>query len=85
MAEKLTDDSVFVRRRRAPMYPWHRWLDGSIWRLTRGEDFHNRTPESFRQAVRDQAKKRGLVVRTAMDDFERVIIQVIDKGEAHGF
>lgn len=46
---------------KANRYPWQKWLDGRIWRLTRA-DYRGR-PENFRMAAYQQAKRVGLRVR----------------------
>lgn len=37
MAERI--DSLPERAGRPPTYPWAEWMDGSAWRIVRGEDF----------------------------------------------
>lgn len=45
------------------IYPWHKWFDGRVWELRRGEDFRC-SPESFRATVMRTARERGCKVRT---------------------
>ena len=56
--------------------PYDTWLDGSIYLLEAGVDYHC-TPESLTAAVRHQAKKRGISVRCAVTD-KGVIVQAFD-------
>jgi hypothetical protein len=59
-------------------YPWDEYLDGSVWELTRGEDFQC-SVSSFQGAARAQAnRRRGTVrmrTRHAGDGREVVIMQ----------
>jgi hypothetical protein len=43
---------------RPAMYPWHDWLDGSVWKLKRGEDFAVEV-RSFMSAANTAARNRG--------------------------
>lgn len=56
MAERV--EEMPPRRAGAAKYPWEEWMDGSVWKLTQGEDFPN-AARSFRQAVYAAAKIRG--------------------------
>lgn len=40
-------------------YPWSEWLDGTIWELTRGEDFTVKNSH-MQQACGYAAKRRGV-------------------------
>lgn len=42
-------------------YPWNEWLDGSSWRLIRGEDY-DIEDNNMRMQVRGAAKRRNLQV-----------------------
>lgn len=46
-------------------YPYDKWMDGSIWMITKGEDF-TCTANSMRSALFSAAKERGLKVRTSV-------------------
>jgi hypothetical protein len=48
-------------------YPWDEWLDGSVWELVRGDDFHAKMT-TFRSNAQIQAKRRGGRVRTKTVD-----------------
>lgn len=63
MAEKL-DNYQFSRHPHASKYPWDEWLDGSVWKLTKGEDF-DVEPDSMTVTIYTTAKKRGHKVRTS--------------------
>lgn len=62
MAERLTE---WPQQARKSKYPWHEWLDGSVWRLRRGEgeDFKV-SIASFRAAASRAAKERNKSVST---------------------
>lgn len=40
-------------------YPWHEWLDGQLWELSRDTDF-NDPVEALRKYAWSAAKSRGL-------------------------
>lgn len=52
---------------RPTKYPWKDWLDGQIWELVPGEDFHV-SPSGFRSAMARQARLAGLKARTRLVD-----------------
>ncbi len=62
------DWSATARR----IYPWEKWTNGKIWRLTAGEDFHS-PPRNFRITVYAHAKHMGKKVRIATDEGDLVI------------
>ncbi len=51
---------------RPRVYNWSRYLDGNIWKLTRGVDFFSEC-SSFRGAVYSAASRAGLKVRVNVD------------------
>ena len=55
-------------------YPWDEWFDGQVWQLNRGIDFPS-TPGEFRSQVYVAARRRDLMVRTAVLDGNILIIQ----------
>jgi hypothetical protein len=59
---KILKDSVFPTRTRSK-HPWDEWLDGQVWQLTEGEDFHG-SRENFRAAAGAAAQNRHGKVRT---------------------
>jgi len=67
-----------ARGGRAAMYPWALWLDGSIWKLTKGEDFKHEAND-FRPQVYMAARTRGLVVHTSTDG-DDLYVQVDSEG-----
>lgn len=50
-----------------PHYPWHRWADGSRWKVTWGEDYYV-SDKAFQAAVYAHAKSHGLTVTTSSVD-----------------
>lgn len=45
-------------------YPWHQWLDGRIWKLTKGIDF-DVSPSSFSVSAHQRANREGKKLRTS--------------------
>lgn len=62
MAEQL-DTFDFPGPGRRSLYPWDEWLNGSVWRLTAGEDFTT-TPKAFMRAANAAGARRGLAVQS---------------------
>lgn len=48
-------------------YPWEEWLNGSIWSITRGEDFAT-SPTSMRTMIYTRAAHAGLTAEVHMID-----------------
>lgn len=65
MAEKI--EAFTIQKTRSSRYPWDEWTDGSIWRITRGEDFDVK-PVSVVGTIYSKAKARGLKVTVAYND-----------------
>lgn len=61
---------------------WDKWLDGGVWRLVRGEDFHKPKCESMRSVSCMKARERGLKVRTRVDGDSIVIQAYVPNGSA---
>lgn len=62
MAEVVgTFDQKIVSGKRG-IYPWDEWLDGRIWKLTKGVDFQCKL-DSFRMACVYAAANRGVKLR----------------------
>lgn len=57
-------------------HPWDEWLDGSPWRLKRGEDF-NATVRNFQAHAARHAGSRGMSIKTKREDDETVVIQAV--------
>lgn len=53
-------------------HPWIDWLDGQVWQLTPGQDFHHPI-DRFRQHVYYIAKTHDLRVRTIVRDGTLII------------
>lgn len=56
-------DEVSRGAGRRPDYPWHRWADGSVWKVVWGEDYFV-SDKAFRAGAYAQAKSHGLSVTT---------------------
>jgi len=46
-------------------YPWDQWMNGQIWRLTQGVDFHC-GPEAFRTNAYQRAARSQTVCRASV-------------------
>lgn len=77
MAKKVQDFDFSRSGSRPTKYPWEEWLDGSIWRLEKGEDFDVDT-ESFRSSVGTAADRLGKVARTAVPEDGVVVVQAYE-------
>ena len=74
MAKVLKDFPV--RAGKNSRYPWDEWLNGRVWRLVYGTDFHV-TSHSFLGSLSYRAKRSGIKVRTQHDGNDALIIQAI--------
>jgi hypothetical protein len=54
MAQKL--NAMPKRRGRASVHPWDQWADGSVWKITQGEDFPGAV-ESMRTQLYGKARR----------------------------
>ena len=61
------------RRRTLPRYDWDSWLDGRVWALTRKD--YGGDAYVFRNAAHATATRRGMRVRTGMNERGQLIIQ----------
>jgi len=78
----ILDSFVFDgRSERGSHYPWAEWLDGRIRQLSASDFPLGRVPKAFNNAVRLQAKKRGLSVRIQKHG-DGVVIQAFKPGDA---
>lgn len=66
MAERLESFPVRVGPGGIPKHPWEEWLDGSVWRLTQGEDFTCKM-QSLRVQANARATARGQRLRAVID------------------
>lgn len=73
MAEVL-DDYQWERKRNSK-YPWEIWLDGRVWKLTKGVDF-DCSVNSMRLAAFSKAKRDGTTLNIVMDG-ECVVLQAV--------
>lgn len=58
-------------------YDWKTWLDGNVWELTRGVDFHCH-PGSLRPLAYTAAAKLGKKVHVAILEDDRVVLQAYE-------
>lgn len=56
-------------------YPWDEWADGTIWRLTKEEDFPYANAKSLRVRLYKVANERGMKVRSAIEDGGALVFQ----------
>lgn len=73
MATILTQFDFQTRSGRTSKYPWDTWTDGSIWEVTRGDDYKSQS-QTFRSILHSQATKIGKKVRANVSD-DRVVFQ----------
>ena len=65
---------------RTPKHDWDKLLNGSIWRLHRGEDFPDTmTARTFRKQVYSRAYERGMSVHGVIEDDDTLVIQASPK------
>lgn len=76
MAERLESYDGFIGGSHGS-YPAE-WLDGSVWRLKRGEDFAVRVA-SLRGALHQRAKREGGGLKTRVPDEDTLIIQFVPR------
>lgn len=62
------------RLSKPPAIPWDEWLDGSIWRLRRGEDFDVSAP-TIQKRAHPAAQSRGLRVQTSVEDDDTIVLR----------
>lgn len=75
MAKKLDTFPEDLRVRTADSYPWNEWFDGSVWELTKGEDYVIKT-KSFISNAQAKARTRGGTLRTGvLPDDKGVVVQ----------
>jgi hypothetical protein len=79
MAERIDEFSP-RRLGRPPLYPWAEWVDGSTWRITRGEDFEV-TAKSMVANLYSHAYRQGLSLE-ARQDGESIEFQFVAKAAA---
>jgi hypothetical protein len=80
MAERIDEYRFPVRRGpRGAKYPWDKWLNGEVWRLTT-DDFDT-SPAKFRGQARVQALKRGKRLLSDPQADGGIVIQAVDGDE----
>ncbi len=55
-------------------YPWHKWLDGRVWQMTKGGDFKC-SVGSFKHTATIHARKKGGRLRCHIKDKTKIVIQ----------
>jgi len=78
VAKKLTEAEAAAVRfggGREARYPWDEWLDGGHWVLEADEDFPGTKVENFRKTASENARERGLVLRTSRLGPTTLVIQ----------
>ncbi len=80
MAERLENYEFANKAGRPLKYPWDEWLDGSVWRITRGADFDAK-PSSVRSGVYRSAQQRGLRTESRIEG-DSVIFRATPKENA---
>lgn len=73
MAERI--DKLEPLRGRPAIYPWEQWLDGSAWRIRRGEDFEI-PPGSMAAIIRQRADREGMTATCRMVGQDAIEFQV---------
>lgn len=78
MATKLPAFPPHLIGRNSPdKYPWAEWLDGDVWDLEPGKDFHIKT-QSMRTMATAEGKRRGFKIRSAVDpDTRHFVLQAL--------
>ena len=79
MAEEMKYHQWDLYGYRRPMkahvrYPWHRWLNGSMWLLVQGEDFDGETEDDtnkFRRYLLAYAQNHNIRVKTKIAENRR--------------
>lgn len=61
-------------------HPWEHWLDGSIWRIRRFQDF-TCAIHTLRAQLYTQSRMRGKKMRIHVEDAETLVIQAYDREE----
>jgi len=79
MAKKLDSYEFRSFGTSGSSYPWDDWADGSIWQLTKGEDFTAK-PQTVAQQARKWAKANGFKVHVSAEkDGDKVVLQFVRK------
>ena len=58
------------------VHPWHRWFDGELRELVKGEDFHC-SPHNFRGSVVYAASRRGVEIEVFKVRRDRVYLKAV--------
>ena len=79
MAKQLDDFDFRMRQCNAD---WSAWLDGSIWELTKGEDFDCEARTFVTRAHSNARSKKRKVKTRVLDGGMRVVLQAIPREQA---
>lgn len=70
-----------VRGGARALYPWDEWMDGSAWRIHRGEDFEV-SVTSMAAMLRIRGRNRGVPVSARIADPRTVEFQFSQEAQA---
>lgn len=73
MARTL-DEYDFNHRKSDRVYPWTEWVNGRIWEIEQGEDFHG-TTKNFAQRLYKEARKRAMKVQVSTPEENRLVFR----------
>ncbi len=76
MAERIDSMPEKNRSGASRLYPWEDWLDGSVWKLTAGEDFKC-SPAGLRSLAAKRTESLTFLIR---DDGQTVYLQARKAG-----
>lgn len=73
MAEVL-ETYEFTPRIGLRRYPWNEWMDGRVWRIRYGEDYHIVT-QNMRSTLHVRAANNGQKVHVSKEDKDTLVFQ----------
>ena len=79
MAEQL-DQFPKKEQGRRGLYPWHEWMNGHPWRLSRPADFKTGI-RTMQVMAFNRAKMMGGKIKTYSPDVHTLIVQFIPNGQ----
>jgi hypothetical protein len=74
MADRLATFPAGPAKNRVSRYPWHQWMDGSIWRIVQGRDYIVKR-DFMRKLLYVRASRKGVHVRVTQADPLTLIFQ----------
>ena len=75
MAEIVQNYQWRSTRGRRSKYPWEKWGDGQVWRVTKGTDFTCNV-RTLQAATANWCQRHGYRCHTHMEDDDHLVIQV---------